>query len=131
MDVKQGNFGSPHLRRVNAECTKRLPGESFTSFSADSIRDVDDPSKYPVEFLNTVAISGLPPHKLALKVGAPVLLMRNLNLRGGLCNGTRLIVRRMTTRCLEAEIAIGTFAGTTVFLPRIAITPLRPPCPFQ
>ncbi|GJY59729.1 DNA helicase [Tanacetum coccineum] len=47
---------------------------------------------YPAEYLNSLNFAGFPPHRLELKVGAPIILLRNLNISGGLCNGTRLIV---------------------------------------
>ncbi|GJT88913.1 DNA helicase [Tanacetum coccineum] len=53
---------------------------------------------YPSEYLNTMKFPGFPPHKLQLKVGSPIMLLRNVNLSGGLCNDTRMIVRSM--RCL-------------------------------
>jgi hypothetical protein len=34
---------------------------------------------YPVEFLNILQFSGIANHKLELKVGVPILLLRNLN----------------------------------------------------
>jgi ATP-dependent DNA helicase PIF1 len=52
-------------------------------------------SLYPVEFLNTLQFSGIANHKLELKVGVPILLLRNFNQSIGLCNGTRLIVKRL------------------------------------
>ncbi|GFX12708.1 ATP-dependent DNA helicase [Trichonephila clavipes] len=45
----------------------------------------DDTTSYPVEFLNSLELSGVPSHKLELKVGVPVLLMRNLDAPK-LCN---------------------------------------------
>ncbi len=50
---------------------------------------------YPVEFLNTLRFNGIANHELELKVGVPILLLRNLNQSIGLCNGTRLIVKRL------------------------------------
>ncbi|CAN7105154.1 unnamed protein product [Brassica rapa subsp. narinosa] len=47
---------------------------------------------YPPEYLNCLEFQGLPKHKLVLKVGIPVMLLRNINEKEGLCNGTRIIV---------------------------------------
>ncbi|CAN7076984.1 unnamed protein product [Brassica oleracea var. botrytis] len=41
-------------------------------------------------FLNRIKASGLPNHSLRLKVGCPVMLLRNIDPVGGLMNGTRL-----------------------------------------
>ncbi|KEH40680.1 PIF1-like helicase [Medicago truncatula] len=60
------------------------------NLNGDHIDNVHTP-----EFLNTVTASGLPNHKLRLKVGVPVMLLRNIDTRYGLCNGTRLVITRM------------------------------------
>jgi hypothetical protein len=49
---------------LNAQVQRIVPGPLLTSYSADSMKDANDPSKYPVELLNTVSVSGMPPHKL-------------------------------------------------------------------
>lgn len=49
----------------------------------------------------------------------PVILLRNLDRRYGLCNGTRLIVRNFSTRIVEAEVLTGEHAGHIAFIPRI------------
>ena len=49
----------------------------------------------PIEILNQLDQSGLPVHKLRLKVGAIVILFRNINPRRGLVNGTRMIITRL------------------------------------
>jgi hypothetical protein len=52
-------------------------------------------SLYSMEFLNTLQFNDIVNHKLDIKVGVPILLLRNLNQSIGLCNGTRLIVKRL------------------------------------
>nr|GEY08320.1 DNA helicase [Tanacetum cinerariifolium] len=47
---------------------------------------------YPNEYLNSLNFAGLPPHKLELKVGAPIILLRNLNLTNGICNDFLMVV---------------------------------------
>ncbi|WVZ59866.1 LOW QUALITY PROTEIN: hypothetical protein U9M48_009958 [Paspalum notatum var. saurae] len=64
---------------------------------------------------------GIPPHKLVLKIDSPIMLLRNLNQSAGLCNGTRLIVKQLGDRVLEAEIISGSHIGDKVVLPRIAL----------
>ncbi|GKB03653.1 DNA helicase [Tanacetum coccineum] len=76
---------------------------------------------YPPEYLNSLNFAGFPPHRLELKVGAPIILLRNLNISGGLCNGTRLIVTQLLNKVIEARIITGTRISEKVFLPRIPL----------
>jgi hypothetical protein len=85
---------------------------------------VDDPRNYyPQEFLNTLTPNGIPPHVLKLKIGCPVILLRNLDPANELCNGTRLVVRACQRNSIDAEIVLGQHAGKRVFLPRIPLCP--------
>ena len=110
-----------HVKELNDMCMQSFPGRSKTYLSADSILEVDHRAAVPPEYLNAMSISGLPDHKLELKLGVPVMLLRNLQggQQNGLRNGTRLIVLNMMERCLECEVAVGTQKGLRVFLPRI------------
>ncbi|GJW31927.1 DNA helicase [Tanacetum coccineum] len=76
---------------------------------------------YPNEYLNTLKFAGLPPHALELKVGASIILLRNLNLTSGLCNGTRMIITQLSDRVIEARIITGTWVSKKVFLSRILL----------
>ncbi|XP_074315741.1 uncharacterized protein LOC141651951 [Silene latifolia] len=79
--------------------------------------------QYPIEFLNTLHPSGLPPHCLVLKVNSPIILLRNLDPTSGLCNGTRLICKAFSRNVIDAEIFVGHHKGERVFIPRIPLQP--------
>ena len=118
---------------INEKIIKDFPGQAQEFLSADSVEDEDSVHQnlYPIEFLNTLTPSGTPPHKLILKVGVPIMLLRNISPIEGLCNGTRLIVRRFQQHVIDAEILTGSHIGKRVFIPRIKITPSDIRLPFQ
>ncbi len=82
-------------------------------------------SLYLVEFLDTLQFSGIANHELELKVDVPILLFRNLNQSIGLCNGTRLIVKRLGQRVIEAKIIIGNNVSKHVIIPRVIMSPSK------
>ncbi|KAF7801516.1 ATP-dependent DNA helicase PIF1-like [Senna tora] len=86
---------------------------------------------YTPEFLNTISGSGLLYHELKLKVGAPLMLLRNIDKSLGLCNGTRLIVVRLCKHVIEAMIISGKFHGERVVIARMVITPSDSRLPFR
>ena len=120
---------------INKEMLSEFPGEMKDFLSADSIKEnnVDDQGDllYPVEYLNSINCSGLPLHKLQLKVGCPIMILRNLNPGEGVCNGSRGVVTRMSNRVLEVRLLTGDHARKTSFIPRISIAPSSTQVPFQ
>ena len=64
---------------------------------------------------------GLPPHEIKLKVNAIVMLIRNLSITDGLCNGIRLKITKLFKYNIEAEIITGEKSGNKVFIPRITL----------
>jgi len=83
------------------------------------------------EFLNTIIASGIPNHKLILKVRVSVMLLRNIDQRLGLCNGTRLIITRMEKFVLEGTVISGSNIGEKVCIPRLSLTPSDVRIPFK
>ncbi|RCV11375.1 hypothetical protein SETIT_2G180800v2 [Setaria italica] len=76
---------------INIKMIGMFQGREMVYHSFDSA--IDDPHNYyPSEFLNTLTPNGLPPHLLKLKIGCPIILLRNIDPANGLCNGTRLVV---------------------------------------
>jgi len=82
---------------INKQIINMFPGNAQEFLLVDLVKDEDlvHQNLYPIEFLNTLTPSGTPPHKLILKVGTPAMLLRNLSSANGLCNGTRLIIKRI------------------------------------
>ncbi len=82
---------------INQQVLDMFPGQETVYWSTDKTieEELDDAATlYPVEFLQNFNASGLPCAKLALKVGCPLMLLRNLDPANGLCNGTRMILTR-------------------------------------
>ncbi|KAI9084104.1 hypothetical protein K1719_033902 [Acacia pycnantha] len=70
---------------------------------------------YDIEYLNAIKCSSFPHHKLVLKIGVPVMLIRNINQAAGLCNGTRLQITQLGKNVVKAKALNGTSAG--LYLP--------------
>ncbi|GBM31758.1 hypothetical protein AVEN_56875-1 [Araneus ventricosus] len=63
----------------------------------------------------------MPPHALMLKKAVIVMLPRNLNLKQGLCNGTRLLITGLHENFISAKIVSECNRGGVAFLPRIEL----------
>ena len=53
---------------INELMMQEFPGEERLYRSADKLLNNEDSHAYPVEFLNSLTLSGMPPHKLILKL---------------------------------------------------------------
>ena len=58
------------------------------------------------------------------------MLLRNLSLQQGLCNGTRLRVTHLHSNCIQATILTGASQGNAVLIPRIKLAPSDINLPF-
>ena len=121
-----------HVDKINAHVMSLFPGMSFTYRSADTIAEENLSQTYPTEFLNSLSLSGLPPHEMELKIGSPIMLLCNLHAGpgNGLRNGTWMIVIRLGHRVIEVEIASGVNKGKCVLIPRITLIPSETQFPF-
>ena len=66
--------------------------------------------------------NGFPPTVLKLKVGCPIMILRNIDPKNGACNGTRAIITKCGRYFIEARIAVGAFKDRLVTIHRIDTT---------
>lgn len=96
------------VNRINTKIATLMPGEEHVFLSADTIKAGDNCAMgIGSEFLNSITLLGMPSHRLALKEVVPIIFLRNLDASSSLCNGTRLIVRRLARQLIVAEIVGG------------------------
>ena len=95
--------------------------------SIDAVIEQDEAVNYPTEFLNSLESPGMPSRNLTLKVGAPIILLRNINPPQLCPTTTGLSVKRLFDNVIEATISNGKFKGDDVLLSRIAMTPTDMP----
>ncbi|KAK9705842.1 hypothetical protein RND81_07G086300 [Saponaria officinalis] len=112
---------------VNDYVLSLIPGDERLYLSFDEVSkddtNIGERDLYSTEFLNSIRCSGLPNHQLRLKVGAMVMLLRNIDQSRGLCNGTRLIVTDLGCRVIRCTVLTGSHKGDKVHIARITLTP--------
>jgi ATP-dependent DNA helicase PIF1 len=116
------------VEKINSYILSLIPGDFKEYLSCDTISKCDkdafiDQRWITTEFLNDIECSGLPNHRLILKVGVLVMLLRNLDVSSGLCNGTRLTVVHLGVNLIGAQIVTGSNIGDVVYIPRMKLLP--------
>ena len=106
-----------------------LPEKGIKLQSADTLENPADCFRFNIEYLNTLRPNGFPQHLLTLKPGMPLMLLRNISPRQGLCNGTRIIF----DRCVENKLLECRIVETNhiVLIPRITFIPKPNEYPFE
>ena len=115
---------------INEKMLSAIVGDEVVYTSYNSVVNQCDVTTYPVEFLNSLTANGLPAHKIRLKVGVPVMLLRNLT-PPKLCNGTRLQVTALHRHIIQGKILTGCGSGDIVYIPRIPLIPNNFPFEFK
>ncbi|XP_076931995.1 uncharacterized protein LOC143597361 [Bidens hawaiensis] len=113
LDIGQGTLGGPN----DGESVIDIPDDLLILNSVDPIGDL-------IRFV-------YPNHRLVLKVGVPIMLLRNINHKKGLCNGTRLQVVSLGRRVIEAKVVSGTNIGYHTLISRVSLTPTDKKIPFK
>ena len=114
------------VQEINLKVVDLLDKSSERIFmSIDSVDISDDNGALAgtilTEDLNYLSPPTLPPHELRLRKNCVVMLIRNLNINEGLCNGTRLLVLDFSDHLLKCEILTGDKVGEITFINRITL----------
>jgi len=106
-----------NVKEINDLVLNSLDGRLYELRSADVVeKEDDDGLDVDVQLLNQSTSKGVPDHVLRLKVGSVCLIMRNLNIAGGLVNGTKVIVTAITNRLITVRLPQNT---QPIGIPRI------------
>jgi ATP-dependent DNA helicase PIF1 len=113
---------------VNKIALELMKGNCYDFYSADVVHDEET---NPVQDLHSLTVQGIPDHKLRVKVGCPVILLRNLDPVNGLCNGTKLVITKIISLfSIQAQIESGSHKGEIANLSRINFTTAETDFPF-
>ena len=117
-------------RTINDTLVAQLPGETVEYRSLDSVLDESQAMHFPIEFLNSLEVSGFPSHTLSLKLSAPIIILRFLD-PPKVTNGTRCVITKLSANTIEAKISHGRYAGHDIIIPRIPLIPSNSVLPFE
>ena len=116
---------------INSKVLDLIPGAKTVFRSCDSVNDESDRLAFPIEFLNGLTINGMPEHRLELKVGCTVMLLRNLDPDHGDCNGSRYVVIEIHANTIVVRNITGKFTGEISYIPKCKIIDDSDTFPFQ
>ncbi|KAG1562125.1 hypothetical protein G6F49_001188 [Rhizopus delemar] len=117
---------------INRYVLDQLPGNKISLFSVDRVTQEDSTGsegrQMPTKYLQSLSPDGLPPSVLELKVGMSVMILRNINLEKGLCNGTRVTVLSIGEFLLKVKLP--GVDGRVEVIPRFTLSTLENEYPF-
>ena len=102
---------------------KNVAAQSKVFYATNTAVEDEFKDYYPQNMLDAYEESGLPPHTLVLKVGCPIIMMRNYGRSMGVVNGTRLIVTEIYDHCVKILTGLQSSWGREVLIGKVAITP--------
>lgn len=108
------------VNAINNVVLESLPGDCYNFTSIDTMdKECFDP--VTIDVLDTFNFPMFPAQNVSLKIGASVMVSRNLNLTNRLCNGTRLLITDISPNALQCRILTGELKHTVISLPKILL----------
>jgi len=108
------------------------PGEAKEYRSSHSVveSEVYENDSYNVltsEFIRSLTTSRIASHKIKLKIGAPIMLLRKINQTKGLCNESRLIVTKLAKHVIGEKVISSNKDGNKIYIPKMFMSPSQSP----
>jgi ATP-dependent DNA helicase PIF1 len=124
------------VEKLNDFVLSLFPGESKVYLSADTPFNFDEEHElegdlFRPQLLNEIKSSDIPKYRLKLKVGVPIILLRNLDNTKGLSTGTRMQVDHLGNHFITATVIDGKNIGDKVVIPKIDMVPKDSGLPFK
>ncbi|XP_020881885.1 uncharacterized protein LOC110228549 [Arabidopsis lyrata subsp. lyrata] len=98
--------------QINAYMLSQLPGKEILSHCDDCLVPEDEDTPSPVDYMliissmfSSVTVPGVPNQILRLKVGAPIMLLADVDPSRGLSTGTRLQILQLGDSMLVTRFA--------------------------
>ncbi|XP_069170382.1 uncharacterized protein [Procambarus clarkii] len=112
------------------EVSSNIQSEAVTYKSVDTVVEADEVVNYPAKFFNSLDLPNIPSHVRQLKIGLPIIMLRNIN-KPKHCNATRLAVKKINRRRRRSNNLTEPFKGEDVLIPRIPMIPTDMPFHFK
>ncbi|XP_076038383.1 ATP-dependent DNA helicase Pif1-like [Oratosquilla oratoria] len=103
---------------VNNIVFKRLKNEEFVYRSED--KSIDNEMDIQTSVYNSINSPSIPLHELKLKIGAVVMVLRNI-CPPKLCNGTRIMITNLKKHIIVGNILTGAYKDEQVMLPKVTL----------
>ena len=118
-------FKHDTVNDFNNSLLDKMPGTEHHFEAANKVelcQEAADSEPYPVEYLQSINLASIPPSYLRLKIGVPLILIRNLSPKHGMCNRTRFRLLGINCNCLQVAILGGRWDGVIHLPPQITLT---------
>ena len=68
---------------------------------------------------------------MIIKVGVPIMLIRNIDQATGFCNRARLMVTQLAPHVIQVEVLTRSNVGEEILIPRMVLSPSESKWPFK
>jgi len=126
-------FKNDTVNDFNNSLLDKMAGTEHRFEAANKVelcQEAPDSEPYAVEYLQSINLASIPPSCVRLKIGVPLILIRNLSPKNGMCNHIRLWLLGINRNCLQVAILDGRWDGEIRLLPRIKLTTSDEELPF-